>query len=342
MDFLDSRSNLLNHQQKTYLICDPSIRSISLYPGHLPYPFIFNQDGQLFEGGLDDFLFWIPTCIWRKSRDGNFEAEATTRLEHVRSHIDQEETKKDHQITQTYNKLVYLCHPFGSYAYGHLFDTLLRLYTLDADSRNNWGDYAFIVSDYSKITDFIHHLNALTGTTIRANQLIKHNPKVVYRCDTLLYGLPVSYEAQLTPDSYRWLIKRYRKYFLGDTITISEVKIRLYLSRNHIVTGQRGVLNEYELIPLLLAKGYKVLTGDEPLFQIVRFFHIAEVVTGAHGSLFANTIFCQPIAKIVEFCPNNRIDKSFMNKIKEAHDYTQVPLEADADFNITIPLGFFE
>ena len=142
-----------------------------------------------------------------------------------------------------------------------------------------------------------------------------------------------------TPESYQWTVSCYYKKFLkSEALTKGRLK-GIYLSRNHVkADGSRCVLNESEVVEFLASKGIKIITGTEPIEEIVTYFFRANLVIGPHGSLFANTIFCQPDAQIIEYCPENRIEVSQKNKYKAATNYTQIILAADSKFNITIPL----
>ena len=84
---------------------------------------------------------------------------------------------------------------------------------------------------------------------------------------------------------------------------------------------------------------FKTWTGEEGLLDIISLFARAKTIVGPHGSIFVNTIFCREDAKIIEYCPKNRIDKSFLNKTKAVKDYQHILLEADSDFNIEIDLN---
>jgi len=134
-------------------------------------------------------------------------------------------------------------------------------------------------------------------------------------------------------DVYSWIREKYQNYFQSNSLG---PKINLYLSRNHIKPGSRSVLNESEILPILRGEGFVVLKGNESLAEIYRLFSLASLVVGPHGSLFANTIFCSSACRVIEFCPKNRIDKSFLRKQKETVFYEQVTLDADENYNISI------
>jgi capsular polysaccharide biosynthesis protein len=85
-------------------------------------------------------------------------------------------------------------------------------------------------------------------------------------------------------------------------------------------------------------RNFLILKGDEPLNKMIEYFYNAEVIIGYHGSLFANTIFCQSFVRVLEFCADNRRDFSFYTKYKIAKNYTHELIEADDKFNANLDL----
>ena len=114
------------------------------------------------------------------------------------------------------------------------------------------------------------------------------------------------------------------------------------MSRNHIKAGSRGVINEKEVIETLTKKEFIVLNGQEPLDLVVEYFANAKTIVGAHGSMFANSIFCNQETKIIEFCPNNRACYNFRNTFKKAENYNHILTEADEFNNINIDLNLLD
>jgi hypothetical protein len=79
----------------------------------------------------------------------------------------------------------------------------------------------------------------------------------------------------------------------------------------------------------------------ESLEDTVNSFANAKIVLGAHGSMFANTIFCGSGTSIFEFCPANRPDFSFRDKYKISEQYFHFLLEVSvcSDFNLVLVAG---
>jgi hypothetical protein len=227
---------------------------------------------------------------------------------------------------------VFMLHPFSFYAYGHLYDTLLRLHKLENISLPNGT--VFLVSNYNRIIDFELHFEILLGyKPIIIN--IASTGKIA-KVENLIVPIAESVPVTFTKNNYIWLREKYINYFgINNAITI---KYKLYLSRNHISPGQRSVINEREVVDYLEKSGFIILKGDEPLNKIIEYFYNAEIIIGYHGSLFANTIFCEPFVRILEFCADNRRDYSFATKYKLAKNYTHKLIEADEKFNAYLDL----
>jgi len=153
----------------------------------------------------------------------------------------------------------------------------------------------------------------------------------------MLFSLPSAPVTTFTKECHKWLHSSYLAYFNIDYNPSSRKPI--YLSRNHIVPGKRGVVNESDILEYLTSFDTIILTGAEPLREIVNAFHHASAVIGPHGSLFANLLFSKEDCLIVEYCSSNRVDKSFLLKQKYAKDYHQIIVDADENFNIHIDIG---
>jgi hypothetical protein len=227
---------------------------------------------------------------------------------------------------------IYAMSAHGWYPYGHLHDTLLRLYP--------WKDHEFtrpkvLCSKYHRVVDFPLHLKACgfnEDTIFRAAEKYR-----LIKVNRLFFGVnEAKFWTMITPQQYDWLIKGYFELFDKDPRNEPPIE-GLYLSRNHV--GRRGVTNNEEVQQFLVQeRGFKTLTGEESLLEIISLFSRAKNIVGPHGSIFVNTIFCRENTKIIEFCPENRIDVSFRNKTKLAQDYNHILKKADSDFNIEIDM----
>ncbi|HCU90436.1 MAG TPA: hypothetical protein DGR97_10855 [Gammaproteobacteria bacterium] len=83
---------------------------------------------------------------------------------------------------------------------------------------------------------------------------------------------------------------------------------RLYVSRND--AGRRNIIGEEDLIDALSVIGFeKIVPGELSVRDQAAAFANAEVIVGAHGSSFANLVFCQPRTKVLELFPHNYFDE---------------------------------
>jgi capsular polysaccharide biosynthesis protein len=160
----------------------------------------------------------------------------------------------------------------------------------------------------------------------------------IYLVDDLVKPYMPSVYTNFRDDVFDWMLDRYKNYFCIN----DGPRTKLYLTRNHIKPGSRGVLNENDFINKLKEAGFLVVRGDESLEDIYKLFSAAALIVGPHGSLFANTIFSSESCRIYEFCPNNRVDTSFFRKNKKSHHYEHLLQDADDKFNITIPSQFID
>jgi len=323
--FLESKNhNYFGHDKLSY-----EFHNVIMSNGIL-----FDKDGVVLPETLDERIFWEPSCISRFMRDKNILNE------HVQ--IRRRDIKNKHEQAFKCSDFidvencVDLTHPFGYYAFEHLFDTLQRLYPIKSQIQD--PNIKFIVSIHDRITDFIKHLSAFSERDIRKEDLIVAN-ELNIKIRNLIYSLSPTIPTEIDRDAYSWILERYFSLFNIQNI---EPKYSLYLSRNHIKVGNRGVINEKEVIDALSKKEFIILNGQEPLDLVVEYFANAKIIIGAHGSMFANSIFCNPEAKIIEFCPNNRVCYNFRNAFKMAEKYKHILIEADKSFNIIIDIDALE
>jgi len=316
--FLDcNRHNYFGHEKLAY-----SFNDVFMLDG-----IIFDKNQKIIESTLHEQIFWKPECICEYYKnDILFNQEVSKRTGAILKRYNKESFNTD--FTEVRDTCIDLTHPFGYYAFGHLFDTFQRLYPIRELLHDK--NIKFIVSEYSNIIDFIKHLSILTNRAITEKDLILNNSLHISK---LIYSISPTVPTEMDKEAYLWMLNQYFKYF---DIQDIKPKYNLYLSRNHIQAGSRGVLNEKEVIESLTKKDFIILTGKESLKDIVKYFCNAKTIIGAHGSLFVNTIFCNSETKIIEFCPHNRICYNFRNCFKMAQNYNHLIIEADEKYNITI------
>ncbi len=333
--FTSSIFNLLgNSNEADYLENVSVLGSTSL---------IVDSKRNIVRSTLNEHLYWSPHTlnrVWFEDKkilnlmiNERFKfLDAIKRLFFKMLGADQTEVFSD---DYTY---IYIAHAFGWYAFGHLHDSLQRLFSV----RNLLveGKVKLVVSDPYRIVNFHLHLSALIGFEVNESDLIVLNPKTLYSFKKLVVPYSPAIATNYTKETYAWVARGYLTKFV-DQSDHSQLS-GIYLSRNHVSPGTRSVTNEPQIIDYLSAKGFKVLYGTESLSEIVNSFYRAKVVIGPHGSLFANTIYCQDDCKIYEFCADNRVDHSFRNKFKAAKHYEHQLCPADSAFNIEIPIKTLE
>ena len=239
------------------------------------------------------------------------------------------------KVIDSSKQAIYAIHAHGWYPYGHLHDSLLRMYPWRDEK---FSDPVVLCSKYNRIVDFPLHLKAFGYDE---SAIFRTGPQYrLIKVAKLYYGVnEARFWTTSTQEQYAWMLKRYLGLLDDETRDLPSIE-GLYLSRNHV--GRRGVTNNDEVESYLKYKGFLTLTGDEGLLEIISLFYRAKVIVGPHGSIFVNTIFCKEDTKIIEFCPDNRRDFSFKGKTKLAQNYNHILVDADENFNIEIDLAELE
>lgn len=289
-------------------------------------------DDNLADHVLHELYYWTPKHIPGETLESKhfLTLELLNRKEQYLKNL--AGIKEQNLITSVVlKKAIYLLHPFGWYAFGHLNDTLTKIKNFPDLEMSH--DIPILVSNHEKITDFELHLEILLGYQPK---LIKYDNTSVYSVEELYFPFSDSVYTTLTKENFVWLREKYLKYFKIKDNIIDKKNFKLYLSRNHVSKGRRSIVNESEYIDELIDSGFTILKGDEPLSAIVEYFYNAEIIVGYHGSLFANTFFCKQDCKIIEFCAKNREDHSFHFKLKLPKNYKFILVDADENFNTII------
>lgn len=290
---------------------------------------IVDSDGSLIVEANNENLFWLDGCIYRFRYPQSFSGIAIERALRLQKESEERMRCSTERI-KIYDKCLFMGHAFGWYAYGHLHDSLQRIYFCREDIKKE--KWKIVVNRYDRVVEFLEHLRALVGSWITEEDLILIDNACIYEFDNLVYSHSPAVATSYTKESIEWIHSEYIKYFSRD----SSWPRRIYLSRNHVRPGFRGVLNEEELAGFLKTQEFTVISGSEPLADIVNYFANAEIIVGAHGSLFANTFLSKPDCRILELCPHNRVDMTFKNKLKLADYYTHRIVQADESHNISI------
>lgn len=297
-------------------------------------PLISLGNGELIPETLDEQLYWYPHVLSMQGGSAQVAQDVSNRkniLCELNSHY-LNSNSCDLDIGQA---SIWLAHSHGWYPYGHLHDSLSRLFRIRHLLKDE--NITFLCSRWDRVKDFQKHLSACVGRNIHPSSIICINNYRLINCKKIIFSLPAGPATNFTKASHEWLFNSYIAHF---GIQYASSKVRpLYLSRNHVVPGKRGVSNEPEVLEYLQAYNVKIVTGSEPLCEIIDLFFHANFIVAPHGSLLASTIFCRAECFVLEYCASNRVDRSFMLKTKNVTDYNQFLVAADSDYNINIDLG---
>jgi hypothetical protein len=223
---------------------------------------------------------------------------------------------------------LHLLHPFNRYVYGHIFDTLQKLYIIERDSLDF---QSILIPNVHEIIDFDLHLDALS---LSKKQII-HSDRGLVRVKQLLFINPVSHPTSFIPESYFYIRKKYFAFF--------DVKENQVLDRKIFLTRRPGkfkrtLLNDVQLECSLKNLGVLYFDGTETFSEVVSTFSRASHVAGVHGSLFTNNIFGHERTKYLEYCPANRENHTFHHQFKLCESYEHRLIGADLNHNIEISL----
>lgn len=332
-NFFHSKENLVGASEaEPYFCIDNALVVTGVGPSENA-ACITDLNGQIILHANNENLLWHGGCIHRFPSAlgyGPQSIERALKLQHQAT----ARLKQEPEIITIKKKSIFLGHAFGWHAYGHLHDTLQRLFFPQVEEGSE--DWTLVVSKHDRIISFTEHLSALVGRPVSEPEIITLDNNICYHFDQLVYSHSPATLTTYTPESLAWINKAYRTYFRAENVNSIP---GIYLSRNHVRPGTRGVINEAEVVNYLQDNNFIIVNGSESLAEIVNLFSNANKVIGAHGSLFANTFLCSREADILELCPHNRIDVTFRNKLKLTSSYRQVVVDADEDHNLTIDMN---
>lgn len=109
--------------------------------------------------------------------------------------------------------------------------------------------------------------------------------------------------------AYKHRVDFLKSLLLGETRQPRATR-RLYLARG--ATQTRRVLNEQELEPFLLSRGFEIVLADRlTVAQQAKLFSEAELIIGPHGAAMTNLIFTPAGSRFVEFMPDGYYHPGF-------------------------------
>jgi hypothetical protein len=119
----------------------------------------------------NEILFWQPSCMNMGLSDEKLAEEVSARQNILCEDAAAIDIDNLIRISGKNLEIIYLMHSFGWYAYGHLFDTLQRLFPIESPDKSKRH---LLVSDPRRVSDFAGHLGML-GYGV--NQLISIPPQ---------------------------------------------------------------------------------------------------------------------------------------------------------------------
>jgi hypothetical protein len=234
----------------------------------------------------------------------------------------------------------YFLNRYNIYPYGHLFDNLQMIHKLEKAGIDKSKLTTIKLKPTAHCTEVEKHLRYFgLHNTINVsfkNSLFGDRSKHLYRLykvPTMWYSTIEAVPALWNPDLIEWFRN---KYPVTDDLP---KETKLYLTRGGGEECRRGVANNEEIVEFLKSQGFHVLYGNEPVEEMIKYFHNAELIIFPHGSMIKNSIFSVNNPYIIEFCPDNRPDKSFCHNSDTANlKHKQILLQGNKKYTITIPL----
>ncbi len=305
------------------------------------YSLICDAQFKVIPAAVNEQLFWQPTSIDLGVDSMDLEAELGSRLDFLQRAVDDVDRDKIADLSNLSNEFIYLMHPFEWYAYGHLFDTLQRLFPIQ--DLGVAQSTLLVCGSTQSVADFAQHLQVFG---YESHQILG----IPAYCDGIkVRNLTVAESpagiAQLTVESVNWLRKcylespRFVSYLRRNESLYPEGQYILYLDRGE--AGSRDLLNKHELLSNLAMLGLPIMVfkGKETVFEMLLAFSRARLVIGVHGAMFVNTIFCSPAAAIVELCPSNRVVQQMVRMPKPCLNHALVIVPGFADASIQVDPG---
>jgi hypothetical protein len=132
---------------------------------------------------------------------------------------------------------------------------------------------------------------------LSASRCVQFSGRRPWKTERLIWASPLAMTGDHEPNSLAML----------RTIILQKLRIepakpgwrKLYLSRKNV--SQRSVINETELLPLLVERGYEVVDcGALDFDSQVKLFTEAGTIVGPHGAAFANILWAAPGARVFE------------------------------------------
>jgi len=223
---------------------------------------------------------------------------------------------------------LHLLHPFNRYVFGHLFDTLQKLYIPEI---HHLSFHSILLPKTHEIIDFNTHLKVFG----MENKHLFHSDYGLIKVNHLLFIPPISHPTSFTPESFLFVKEKYENFYKIKTENAPSNQIFLTRKKGHF---KRHLLNEDEIKDAMLQMGVIYFDGNQTFDEMISAFSNASHVAGVHGSLFTNNIFGHRSTKYREYCPSNRNNHTFHHQYKICGGYDHILVDGDSEYNIKIDL----
>lgn len=339
-DFLSSNMNFLKIQKNLYEYDD-----VFLCPRS---GCVFNKDLEPIRETLHDYLYWNPSTLKMVGVNEDELNKEIMRRENDFLIPLQKKVELDKQIDNILNlgdKItgIHFLSGFGFYPYGHFFDYLQKLFVIE--QRKYSGKLILHSRSYST-NNFYDHFNACGISNDMLFECRHDFPTLFVK--KLVYIPPFCYPTTLTNETSEWIVEKYINYFSTSGYAKfikskeKDQKFLIFLDRHKVRPGSRSIINYNEILNWAKSKEFVILDGSETIAEVVLYFSQAKFIFGAHGGLFANTIFAPKDSVILEFCSSKRITKCFLYIQKRCLNYHHFISEADDNNNVFIDIKLLE
>jgi len=175
-------------------------------------------------------------------------------------------------------------------------------------------------------------------------QWLPYDSKRPWKVEHLLYASPTAMTGDQEEKSLKWVRDTIWQRCLGGP-PIRAGWRKLYLARKN--TWSRSLVNESELLPLLLERGFEVVDcGTLTFDEQVRLFSECACVTGPHGAAFSNMLWAPPGAIVFEIFDPTAVRRCYWSMSKNlGHQHAcgigLAVAQAGKEANIQVPVDEF-
>ena len=214
----------------------------------------------------------------------------------------------------------------GSSNYGHwLVDDLSRLKASEFFdfSGGSLGTKCVMTS----FSDGINKVRAEASALFGFDQSVFLKQDEIYECEELYYATPISiHPLLLNPFAVKYLV-------LAVSAMSKSTPFKRKLFVNRIAQNSRHLKNSSEVVDLLKLHGYEEIFPEKLDFLgQASLFKSASHVVGIMGAAMANTVFCEPDAKLLYLAPDGWAEPFYWNLAATGgQQYSVIYGRTDAD-----------